>query len=136
MRINGERCEELFRHVFRKFDCDEAAHGAVCVELVPPDDSVRACHRAAPVDERVAALPLECLMYTSTGASHINQVLRDAIGRAVVANCSQATDAEGRQCLQLVEAHDSALAEACEYGLRWELLARDGADGPWGRQSA
>ena len=64
-----------------------------------------------------------CIMYAGIGVSHIHQVLRNIIGRAVVANCSQATDAEGRLCLQLVEARDSALAEACEYGLRWEILS-------------
>ena len=121
--MNGEHCEELFRHVFRTYDHDDVALGAVCVELVPSDGSVRTWHRAAPVDERLAALPLEYLMYASIGASHINQVLRNVIGRAVVAKCSQATDAEGRLCLQLVEAQDSALAEACEYGLRWEILS-------------
>ena len=81
-------------------------------------------HLAAPVDERMAVLPLECLMYASIGAPHINQVLRNVVGRAVVADCSQARDAEGRLCLQLVEAHDSALAEPCEYGLRSAILLR------------
>ena len=125
VRINGDRCEELVCHVFRKFDFDEASHGVVCVELELSDDSVRAWHRAAPVDERIGALPLDLIQYASIGSSHINQVIRNVIARAVVANCPQATDAEGRLCLQLVEAHDSALAEACKYGLRWEVLSRN-----------
>ena len=100
-----------------------ASHGAVCVELVSSDDSVRAWHRAAPVDERMAVLPLDCIQHASIGSSHMNQVLRNAIGRAVAANCSQATDAEGRLCLQRVEAHDSVLAEVCKYGLCWEVLS-------------
>ena len=29
VRINGVRCDELFRHVFRKFYFEEASHGAV-----------------------------------------------------------------------------------------------------------
>ena len=124
VRINGERCEELFRHVFRKFDFDEAAHGAVCVELVAGSDAVRTWHRDAPADDRIASLPLEHVLYASIGASHINQVLRNVIGRAVVGSCVQATDAEGRLSLQLVHAHDSALAEACRNGLRWEVLSQ------------
>ena len=39
-------------------------------------------------------------------------------------SCVQATDAEGRLSLQLVQAHDSALAEACRNGLRWEVLSQ------------
>jgi hypothetical protein len=36
----------------------------------------------------------------------------------------QATDAEGRLSLQLAQAHDSALAEACRNGFRWEVLSQ------------
>ena len=82
-------------------------HGVVCVELEFSDDSVRAWHRAAPVDERIGVLPLDWIQYASIGSSRINQVLRHAIARAVAANCPQATYAEGRLCLQLVAAHDS-----------------------------
>ena len=96
----------------------------MCVELVSGDDSVRMWHRSALADDRIAALPLEHVLYASIGASHINQVLRNVIGRAVVGNCLQATDAEGRLSMQLVQAHDSALAEACRNGLRWEVLSQ------------
>ena len=32
MRMNGQRCEDLFLQVFRKFDYVEACHGAVCID--------------------------------------------------------------------------------------------------------
>jgi len=76
VRINGERCEELFRHVFRKLDFEEAVHGGVRVEFVPGNDSVRTWHRGALADDRIASLPLEHVLYASIGASHINQVIR------------------------------------------------------------
>ena len=38
-------------------------------------------------------------------------------------DCPAATDAAGRLSLQLVEAHDAALAAACRTGLRWEVLS-------------
>ena len=34
LRLNGQRCEELFMQVFKKFDFSEASHGAVCVEVL------------------------------------------------------------------------------------------------------
>ena len=42
MRINGERCEELFRHVFRKLDFEEAVHGVVCALSLFPETTLRA----------------------------------------------------------------------------------------------
>jgi hypothetical protein len=45
------------------------------------------------------------------------------LGKAAVLECLAATDASGRLSLQLVEAHDAALAVACRTGLRWEVLS-------------
>jgi hypothetical protein len=61
--------------------------------------------------------------YSSIGSPHINQMLRNVLGRATVAECPAATDSQQRLSLHLVEAHDSALAEACKSGLLWEVLA-------------
>ena len=80
-------------------------------------------HRAAPVDGRTALLPMDLLAYSSIGSSHINQVLRNVLGRATVADCLVATDAQLRLSLQLVEAHYSALAAACKHGLLLESFA-------------
>ena len=35
VRVNGQRCEELFKQVFGKFDYVEARHGAVCIDKQP-----------------------------------------------------------------------------------------------------
>ena len=123
VRVNGQRCEELFKQVFGKFDYEEACHGAVCIEIAPGEVEVARWHEAASPDDRLAALPVAYLAYSSLGATHINQVLRNILGKAAVLECHAATDASGRLSLQLVEAHDAALAAACRTGLRWEVLS-------------
>ena len=57
--LTVERCEELFKQVFRKFDYEEACHGALWLEVSPADAEVAAWHLAAPPDERLAAFPVE-----------------------------------------------------------------------------
>ena len=111
------------KQVFRKFDYEEACHGAVCLEVSPADTEVAAWHLAVPLDERLAVFPMEHVPYTSLGSTHINQVLRSILGKAVVHDCPAATDPARRLSLQLVEAHDAALAAACRTGLRWEVLS-------------
>jgi hypothetical protein len=123
VRLNGHRCEELFMQVFGKYDPREASHGAVCVQAAPGDSFFLDFHRCAGGDEKIAALTSEHLPYASLGSSHINQVLRNIIGQAVVSGCPQATNGEQRLNLALVEAHDFALAEACRLGLVWEVLS-------------
>ena len=87
------------------------------------ESTVLAWHRAAPVDDRMAVMPMDLLAYSSIGSSHINQVLRNVLGTATVAECPVATDSQQRLSLHLVEARDSALAEACKSGLLWDVLA-------------
>ena len=41
----------------------------------------------------------------------------------MVRGCGDATDAFGRSNLALIGPRDSALAEACRLGLRWEVLS-------------
>ena len=123
VRLNSHRCEELFMQVFRKYDPREASHGAVCIQASPGDSSFVDFHRCAGGDDKIAALTSDQLPYASLGSSHINQVLRNIIGQALVSGCPEATNAEQRLNLALVEAHDFALAEACRLGLVWEVLS-------------
>jgi hypothetical protein len=67
--------------VFGKFDYEEACHGAVCIEIAPGEVEVVRWHEAAPPDDRLAALPVAYLAYSSLGAAHINQVLRNMFGK-------------------------------------------------------
>ena len=71
----------------------------------------------------MAILPVDSLRFASLGSSHINQVLRNVLGRAVALDCPDGTDAAERLNLQVVEAHDSALAEACRVGFLLEVLS-------------
>ena len=74
-------------------------------------------------DQRITILPTRTLRFASLGSSHINQVLRNVLCRAIVRGCPDATDVAARLSLQLIEPHDSALAEACREGLRREVLS-------------
>ena len=123
VRMNGQRCEELFLQVFRKFDYAEACHGAVCVDKRDDSADLARFHALQANDPQLACLPVETLRFASLGSSHINQVLRNIVGAAVVRNCLEATDASGRLNLALIAPRDSALAEACRVGLRWEVLS-------------
>ena len=123
VRMNGQRCEELFLQVFRKFDYAEACHGAVCVDKRDDSADLARFHALQANDPQLACLPVETLRFASLGSSHINQVLRNIVGAAVVRNCPEATDASGRLNLALIAPRDSALAEACRVGLRWEVLS-------------
>ena len=71
----------------------------------------------------MAIIPTSRLLYASFGSSHINQGLRNALGRAVVWGAPDAVGTDGRLSLTLVEVHDFALAEACRNGLAWEILS-------------
>ena len=113
----------FFKQVFRRFDYEEACHGAVCLEVSSVDTEVAAWHLAAPLDERLAVFAMEHFPYASLGSTHINQVLRNILGKAAVHDCPAATDPASRLSLVLVEAHDAALAGACRAGLRWEVLS-------------
>ena len=50
-------------------------------------------------------------------------MLRNVVGGVVVSNCPEATDASASQSLTLTAPRDSALADACRVGLRWEVLS-------------
>ena len=90
-----------------------------------PPDSFREYHSRATGDERIARLPAASLRYASLGSSRINQALRNVLGRAVVNGCPDAVGTDSRLSLALVEAHDSALAEAARNGLSREVLAHE-----------
>ena len=113
----------FFEQVFRKFDYEEACYGAVCLEVSSADTEVASWDLAAPLDERLAVFAMEHFPHASLGSTHINQVLRNILGKAVVHDCPAATDPASRLSLRLVEAHDAALAAACRTGLRWEVLS-------------
>ena len=121
--MNGQRCEELFLQVFRKFDYAEACHGAVCIDKRDDRSALVRFHSSQIGDPHIARLPVETLRFASLGSSHINQVLRNVVGGAVVRSCPDATDAAACLSLALITPRDSALAEACRVGLRWEVLA-------------
>ena len=123
VRMNGQRCEELFLQVFRKFDYAEACHGAVCIDKRDDRSALVRFHSSQIGDPHIACLPVDTLRFASLGSSHINQVLRNAVGGAVVRSCPDATDAAACLSLALITPRDSALAEACRVGLRWEVLA-------------
>jgi hypothetical protein len=82
LMVNGARSS--FKQVFGKFDYEEACHGAVCIEIAPGEVEVVRWHEAASPDDRLAALPVAYLAYSSLGATHINQVLRNILGKAAV----------------------------------------------------
>jgi SAM-dependent methyltransferase len=121
--MNGQRCEELFLQVFRKFDYAEACHGAVCTDKRDDRSALVRFHSSQIGDPHIACLPVDTLRFASLGSSHINQVLRNVVGGAVARNCPDATDAAACLSLAIVAPRDSALAEACRVGLRWEVLA-------------
>ena len=89
VRLNGQRCEELFMQVCRNFDFSEASHGAVCVEFDVPPDSFREYHLWATGDERIAILLAASLRYASLGSSHINQVRTWQCRRERVPGCGR-----------------------------------------------
>ena len=68
--------------MFGKFDYEEACHGVVCLEISPGDVDVVAWHEAASPDDRLAALLVAYLAYSSLGATHINQALRNILGNS------------------------------------------------------
>ena len=55
--LNGSRCEELLRVVFKKWDDDTANHGSVCVQERPGNTTFLEYNRAKVAgDARLAAL--------------------------------------------------------------------------------
>ena len=82
VRMNGQRCEELFLQVFRKFDDVEACHGAVCIDKRDDLEGSALCHALEIDDPHYARLPMHTLRYASLGSSDINQVLRNVNRRS------------------------------------------------------
>ena len=97
--MNGQRCEELFLQVFRKFDYAETCHGAVCIDKRDDLEELASFHALDMDDPHYARLPVDTLRFASLGSSHINQVLRNVIGGALVRGCGDAADASGRLSL-------------------------------------
>ena len=106
-----------------KCDYAEACHGAVCIDRRDDPAHLVRFHSSQIGDPHIACLLVEALRFSTLRSSHISQVLRNVVGGAVVRNCPDATDAAACLSLALITPRDSALAEACRVGLRWEVLA-------------
>ena len=78
--MNGQRCEELFLQVFRKFDYAEACHGAVCIDKRDDLEELASFHVLGIDDPHYARRLVATLWFASLGSSHINKVLRNKIG--------------------------------------------------------
>ncbi|MCP4245021.1 MAG: hypothetical protein GY772_31150, partial [bacterium] len=122
--MNGARCEELLVSVFKRWSDDEANHGAVAIQEQPGKRAFLDYNRAKVLgDDRLAQITDASMPYATLGSGHINQVLRNILASARAPSAVDAVDPEGRLQLSFVAAHDSALAEACRRGLRWEILS-------------
>ena len=86
--MNGQRCEELFLQVVRKFDYAEACHGAVCIDKRDDLEDPALFHAVEIDDPHYARLPVNTMRFATLDSSHINQVLQNVFGElwyAVVA---------------------------------------------------
>ena len=122
--INGNRCDELLLTVLTHYDREEANHGAVCVEEQPNGSFIRDYNKVKTAgDAALAAVTDQAIPFGSLGASHINQVLRNIVYGAKTELVPAAADESGKLSLERVGFHDSALAEACVDGLKWDILS-------------
>lgn len=130
---NAQRCEELLLELVGEFDCDEADHDAVCVELPRGDDEASKQRRKNVIDHNVSRArgidtlatvqPLE-LRYSKIGSSHLDQVLSNIASgaRAQRSDLQRFCDGEGRLSLSLIKAYDSDLGRYASTGLNWQVL--------------
>ena len=116
LKVRGARSFVVLKQVFGECVDEEACHCAVCLMWRLGMRRLRRTSVWRLCLWRISRIP-------ALGAMHINQVLRNILGKAAVFECPAATGAEGRLSLQMVEACDAALAAACRTGLRWEVLA-------------
>ena len=124
MAINGQRVDELLRQVLGHFDDEEASFGAVAVEENPKQSAIRDYNQKKQAgDPALAGLSDAPIPYGSVGASTINQVLRNIVFGASTELAPEIADSSGKLSLSMCSLFDSALAEACSRGLRWEILS-------------
>ena len=133
---NAQRCEELLVEIVGEFDCDEADHDAVCVELPRGDDQASIERRKVVIDHNIARAsgiaslatvqPLE-LQYAKIGSSHLDQVLSNIASGARVqrSDLEQFVDSEGRLSINLIKARDADLGRYSSIGLDWQILRHD-----------
>ena len=122
--INGSRIDELLLQVLTHYDPEEANHGAVCVEEQPNCSYIREYNKEKTAgDAALAAVTDQAIPFGSLGASHINQVLRNIVYGARSEQAPHVVDESGKLSLERVGAHDSALADACTTGLKWDILS-------------
>ena len=124
MAINGQRVDELLRQVLGHFDDEEASFGAVAVEENPKQSVIRDYNQLKQAgDLALAGVSDAPIPYGSVGASTINQVLRNIAFGASTELAPEIADSSGKLSLSMCSLFDSALAEACSRGLRWEILS-------------
>ncbi len=125
LQPNPERCEQLLGDLLGCFDCAEADHDAVCIEEKPGSTSLRDFNKAACDHEPMMASADLNMGFGTLSHSHINQVLKNINGHAIVgsAKARKAADTHGRLQVALVASHDQDMATACNRGLEWEVLS-------------
>lgn len=125
-RMSADRCEDLMEAVIGQFDPDEADHDSVCVAQAPNATNILFWTMGTCECQPTMANPVDHLLKDgSIGHSHMNQMLHNVCGGAVVTRpgLKRLTDASGRLSLALVRAADKEFAEYCVKGLAWERLS-------------
>lgn len=129
--IGGERCDELLGDVcLMGFDLTEANHDNVVAQVRPGCKAV-GDHNVAVCSGSMFFAPAcaSTITFATLSHSHLHQCLKNIRGGATASAPAEYCH-DGRLNLELVRRKDPALAESCDVGLRWEVLAWQVRDEP------
>ena len=131
IRLNGKRCDELLGDVcVMGFDLNEANHDNVAVQVRPGDLTISKHNESVCLSSKfLAVLNAAAINFSSLSHSHLHQCIKNILGKAFAVAPARFCH-EGALSMELVHRRDPALAEACQTGLVWEVLAWQIRDEP------